>query len=104
MIFISDDDRYKSHQLHEQLLARAREYSLSGATVWRGIEGFGQSRLLRTNRLPDANTGLPMVVEIIDDRERVTSFLNEVSDLVAGSLITLEDVSVVRGAPAPPAG
>ncbi len=102
MIFISDDDQHKSHQLHEQLLSRARASSLSGATVWRGIEGFGRSRLLRTNRLPDANTGLPLVIEIIDDRERVTSFLSDVGELIAGSLVTLEDVTIVRGALAAP--
>jgi uncharacterized protein len=96
MIFLSEDDRHAHHGLHDELLARARETGIAGATVWRGIEGFGPSRRVRTNRFPDANSGLPVALELIDDADVVGSFLSVVSELAPGSLVTTEEVRTIR--------
>lgn len=97
MIFLSEDDRLHHHGLHEELLSSARAQGILGATVWRGIEGFGPGGHVRTSRFPDANTGLPLVVECIDSAERIDEFLNVVHDLAPGSLVTKEQIRVLRG-------
>jgi uncharacterized protein len=96
VIFLSEDDRSGHHGLHEELLNRAREDGLAGATVWRGIEGFGASGRIRTSRFPDAMIGLPVTVEVIDSPERIEAFLPVVKQLAPGSFVTREEVRVTR--------
>lgn len=95
-IFLSEDDRIHHHGVHEALLAEARTCGISGASVWRGIEGFGSSRRIRTNRFPDANSGLPLVIELIDSPERMEGFLPTISELAPGSLVTKELIRISR--------
>lgn len=104
VIFLSEDDRSGHHGLHEALLNRAREDGLAGATVWRGIEGFGGSGRMRTDRFPDAVIGLPMTVELVDSPERIEAFLPVVKELAPGSLVTREEVKVTRFDTAQPPG
>jgi hypothetical protein len=96
MIFLSEDDRLRHHGLHEALLTSAREKGILGATVWRGIEGFGPGGHIRTSRFPDANTGLPLVVECIDGTEGINDFLAVVHELAPGSLVTREQIRIIR--------
>lgn len=99
MIFLTEDDRSGHRSLHEALLQRAREDGVAGATVWRGIEGFGSSGHLRTTRSPDLVRGLPLVFEIIDAAERVEAFLEVVGEMAPGSLVTKESVRMRRRRP-----
>lgn len=96
VVFLSEDDRSGHHGLHETLLNRAREDGLAGATVWRGIEGFGASGRIRTSRFPDAMTGLPVTVELVDTPERIEAFLPVVKELAPGSFVTREEVRVTH--------
>jgi uncharacterized protein len=103
MIFLSEDDRHEHRGLHEAILTRAREDGMAGATVWRGIEGFGASGNVRTARFPDAITGLPLAVELFDTPERIEAFLAVVGELAPGSFVTREQVEVTRfSAPSSP--
>jgi PII-like signaling protein len=72
---------------------------MAGATVWRGVEGFGRSGHLRTVRFPDVSRGLPLAVEIVDLTERVDAFVPIVADLAPGSLVTREEVSLAHHRP-----
>lgn len=99
MVYLSEDDRHHHHGLHDSLLKRALEIGIVGASVWRGIEGFGPSGRVRTARFPDANTGLPLVVEVIDDAEHIEQFLCVVSELAPWSLVTKEIVKLSNVAP-----
>jgi uncharacterized protein len=96
VIFLSEDDRVGRHALHEALVERARELGMAGATVWRGIAGYGASGHVRSARFPDANLGLPLAVELIDLPERIEAFLPVVWELAPGSLVTREPVQVTR--------
>jgi PII-like signaling protein len=96
MVFFSEDDKIGHRGLHLVLLERARDEGLAGATVWRGIEGFGASGAIRTSRFPDAATGLPLVLELIDTPERVEAFLPVLHELAPGALITREQVEITR--------
>jgi len=100
MIFLSEDDRMGHHGLYQTIVNRARDDGMAGATVWRGIEGFGASGHVRSMRFPDAVTGLPLAVELIDSPDRIEAFLPVVHELAPGSLVTREEVRMIRsGAP-----
>ncbi len=98
MVFLSEDDRVGHRSVAEELLRRAREAGLAGATIWRGIEGFGANGRLRAARLPDLARGLPLVVELIDDEAAVLAFLPVVCELAGGALVTTEEVHISRPA------
>lgn len=95
-IFLSEDDRAGRHALHEELLRRAREAGMAGATVWRGVEGFGPSGRIRTARFPDAGTGLPVAVELVDTDDRIEAFLPVVHEVAPGSFVTRDEVRTIR--------
>lgn len=96
MVFLTEADRAGRHSLHHALIQQAKEKGLAGATVWRGIEGFGRSRHLRTSRFVDHAQDLPVVVEVVDRPERITEFLAAISELARGCLITREPVTIRR--------
>jgi uncharacterized protein len=101
VIFLSEDDRTGHRGLHEAILERAREDGMAGATVWKGIEGFGSSGHIRTNRFADLVTGMPVALEVIDLPERIEAFLPTVRELAPGSLVTKEQVHMTRITPTP---
>ncbi|MGH9298176.1 MAG: DUF190 domain-containing protein, partial [Acidimicrobiales bacterium] len=92
LVFLTEDDRVGHRPTANALLERARALGLAGGTVWRGIEGFGRGGHLRAARLPDLARGLPLVLEIIDEEERVDDFVEVVRELAPGALVTLEPV------------
>ncbi|MHB1487229.1 MAG: DUF190 domain-containing protein [Acidimicrobiales bacterium] len=96
MVFITEDDRVGHGSLDKALVQRAREEGLAGATVWRGVEGFGASGHLRSTRFPDLARGLPLVVELIDLPDRIDAFLPVVRELAGESFVTKENVRMVR--------
>jgi PII-like signaling protein len=81
--------------LFEVILREAKAFGLRGATVWRGIEGFGVSGQVHTNRFPDANDDLPVIIELIDAPEQIDLFLSSLTVLTAASLVTKESVLLV---------
>lgn len=101
MVFLSEDDRLRHRGLSEAIVERARQDGMAGATVWRGIEGFGSAGHIRTARSPDATLGLPLAVELLDVPERIEAFLPVVQKLAPGSLVTREQVEMTRFDSAP---
>ncbi|HUJ66704.1 MAG TPA: DUF190 domain-containing protein [Acidimicrobiales bacterium] len=99
VIFLTEDDRVGHREACDVLLERAREDGMAGATIWRGVEGFGRSGHLRTARLLDGSQGLPVIVELIDSAERIEAFLPVVSSVAPGALVTKEAVHVVGHPP-----
>lgn len=93
-IFTGESDRHEGKPLHEWLLLQAHEAGLAGATVLRGVAGFGAHSRLHTTRILRLSEDLPMVVEIVDSKERVEAFLPRVESAVREGLITLETVEV----------
>jgi uncharacterized protein len=95
-IFIGEEDRYDHKPLATEIVHRAQQAGLAGATVLRGIEGFGASSHVHTTRILSLSNDLPIVVVIVDDPERVQSFLPELDELVSEGLVILDDVQVVK--------
>ena len=94
-VFLSEDDRVGRRLVVDVLVDRAREASMAGATVWRGVEGFGPSGHVRSDRFPDAGRGLPMMVELVDERSRIDAFLDVVRQLAPDALVVRDVVNVV---------
>jgi uncharacterized protein len=104
-IFVGESDRYHHKPLYAEIVHRAHERGLAGASVFRGIEGFGASSRIHTSRLLSLSEDLPVAVIIVDTAERTEEFLDEVAELVSGGLVIVDDVHVhTYSSAAEPAG
>ncbi len=105
-IYIGESDRHHHHPLYEALVLKAREHHLAGATVLRGPLGFGRSSRLHTAKILRLSMDLPMVIEIVDQEEKILAFLPVLDGMIGGALVTMEKVNVVeyRSAAERPAG
>jgi hypothetical protein len=93
-IFIGESDKHEGQPLHEWIVRRAREHGLAGATVLRGLAGFGAHSRLHTAKILRLSTDLPIVVEIVDTEEKIESFLPVIDDAIGEGLATVERVEV----------
>ncbi len=98
-IFIGEDDKYKGKPLYEYIVMEAKKRKMAGATVIRGIMGFGAKSHLHTVKLLRISDDLPMVIEIVDSEERISEFLPFLDEVVNDGLITIEKVKVIRYCP-----
>jgi len=95
-IFIAQEDKHKGHPVYELIVKKARELGLAGATVLKGVMGFGaQSRLSMSNFLR-ISEDLPLVIELIDDEEYINEILPYVKEVMVDGLITMEKVDIIR--------
>lgn len=95
-IFIGEQDRHEHKPLVTEIVHRAHQAGLAGATVLRGIEGFGSSNALHTTRILSLSNDLPIVVVIVDDAERIAAFLPQLDELISEGLVIVDDVHVVK--------
>jgi len=95
-VFIGESDRWEGRPLYEALVHKARELHLAGATVLRGPMGFGAHSRLHTTKILRLSDDLPMVVEIVDSREKIDELLPHIDQMVEEGLVTLERVRVIK--------
>lgn len=95
-IYLGEAERHGDAPLFESLVLTARDMGLAGATVLRGPMGFGHSGELHTAKILDLSTNLPLVIEIVDVREKIDAFLAAVQDRLVSTLVTLEKVRVLQ--------
>lgn len=95
-IFIGEDDKHGSVPLYEAIVLKAREMQLAGATMLRGPMGFGHSSHLHTTKILRLSQDLPIVIEIVDSREKIDAFLPALGDMIGSGLVTLEKVQVIQ--------
>lgn len=93
-IFISENDRYDGMPLYEWLVRKAREAGLAGATVLRGMEGFGAHSRMHTAKILRLSQELPIVIEIVDAEEKIEAFLKVIDHAIEEGLATVEKVQV----------
>lgn len=93
-IFIGESDKHEGRPLYEWLVLKAREQGLAGATVVRGIEGFGAHSRLHTAKILRLSEDLPIVVEIVDTAEKIEAFLPVVDGAIGEGLATVEKVRI----------
>ncbi|UXY25938.1 DUF190 domain-containing protein [Streptomyces sp. HUAS TT20] len=95
-VYIGENDTWHHRPLYAEIVHRARAAGLAGASVFRGVEGFGASSMIHTSRLLSLSEDLPVAVVIVDTEERVRAFLPQLDELVGEGLVTLDDCEVIR--------
>ncbi len=101
-IFIGESDKYQGQPLYEALLRRFREKGLAGATVLRGVAGFGASSKVHTEKVLRLSLDLPLIIEVVETEETIQSILPDLDAMIGGGLITLERARVIMYRPATP--
>jgi len=95
-IFIGENDRYNGKPLYEQIVLRARELNLAGATVTRGILGFGADSRIHSSKILELSEDLPIVIEIVDTEENIEKLIPFIDETVTEGLVTLEKMRVIK--------
>ena len=95
-IYIGEDDHWHHKPLYHEIVRRAKDAGLAGASVLRGVEGYGASSMIHTTRILSLSEDLPVVIVIIDEEAKLRAFLPQLDELVGEGLVTLDQVEVVR--------
>jgi len=93
-IFIGESDRHAGMLLYEWIVRQAREHGLAGATVLRGVEGFGARSRVRTAKILELSTDLPIIVEIVDTAEKIDAFVPVIDGAIKDGMATVERVQI----------
>jgi len=95
-VFVGEDDQWHHKPLYHEIVHRAHQAGLAGASVLRGVEGYGASSRIHTTRLLSLSEDLPIAVIIVDREDRIRAFLPELDELVSEGLVILDPVEVIR--------
>lgn len=95
-IYIDESDKINGKPLHEVLLDIFYKRKIAGASVFRGIEGYGSDRVFHTAKILELSTTLPVKIEVVDSGEKIDSILLEITPVVHKGLITVSDTVVVK--------
>ncbi len=99
-IFIGEADKLHHTALHEVIVKAARAEHLAGATVWRGILGYGPTSKIRSAKILDLSSDLPVIIEIVDEEKKIEAFLPKLHEIFeqagSGGLVTVEKVHIIR--------
>lgn len=98
-IFVGESDKHGHRPLYEAIVLKARETGMAGATVLRGVMGFGKHSVVHTAKILRLSEDMPMVVEIADGLERIEQFLPLLDEMITDGLVTLERVRVIHYRP-----
>jgi PII-like signaling protein len=99
-IFIGESDKYQGKPLYAALLERLRVKGLAGATVLRGVAGFGASSVVHTDKVLRLSLDLPLIIEVVETEEAIQGILPDLDEMIGGGLITLERARVILYRPA----
>jgi PII-like signaling protein len=100
-IFVNENDQWHHRPLHTEIVHRAHQAGLAGASVFHGVEGFGRSQTVHTARILSLTDDLPCSIVIVDSEEKVRALLPQIEELVAEALVVLDRVEVLRHADGP---
>jgi hypothetical protein len=95
-IFIGENDRYEGRPLYDALVEMFRKEGFAGATVLRGITGFGAHSVCHTQKLLTLSSDLPLIVEVVDTQSKIDAIMPRIDAMMNGGMITLEKATVIR--------
>ncbi len=93
-IFIGESDHYMGKPLYEWIVLQARQAGLAGATVIRGIEGYGATSHIHTAKILPLSEDLPLIIEIVDTPDKINAFIPQIDDAISEGLVTIENVNI----------
>lgn len=100
-VYIGESDQWHGQPLFSAIVQEARKFRLAGATVLRGIEGFGANSVIHTARILRLSEDLPVVIEIVDRPEKIEAFLEILLPMVGGGMVTTDPVEILHYQAAP---
>ena len=99
-IFVGESDKYNGKPVYEQIVLKAREAGLAGATVIKGIMGFGANSIIHTSKILTLSEDLPLVIEIVDKLEKIEKFIPDINEIFEkaniGGLVTIEKAEIIK--------
>jgi len=95
-IFIGESDHYNGRALYEHIVYQARELHIAGVTVIRGIMGYGANSKIHTAKILRLSEDLPIIIEIVDDEEKIKTLLPYIEKCIGNGIVTMEKVKVVK--------
>jgi PII-like signaling protein len=95
-IYIGEDDQFHHRPLYTEVVHRAAKAGLAGASVFRGIEGFGASSQIHTSRMLSLSQDLPLAIVIVDEEQRIRDFVTQLDELIDEGLVIIDEVEVYR--------
>lgn len=95
-IYIGETDHWHGQPLYHAIIQKAKELDMAGATVFRGLEGYGANSRIHTAKILDLSTDLPVLVEIVDSDEYIAKFLPHLDVMVQEGLVTIDDISIIK--------
>ena len=95
-VFVGESDRHGHRPLYESIVLQAREAGLAGATVLRGVMGYGKHSILHTAKILRLSEDMPMIIEIVDSLNNIEKFLPVLDELIKDGLVTIEKVRVIH--------
>jgi len=95
-IFIAEGDRFEHRPLYEALVEMLRKEGFAGATVLRGVSGFGAHSVYHSQKLLDLSADLPMIIEAVESEEKINAVMPRIDAMMSGGMITMEKVRVIR--------
>lgn len=95
-IFIGESDRFGHRPLYEALVELLRKEGFAGATVIRGVAGFGAHSVYHTDKILRLSIDLPIIIEVVDSEEKLESIMPKIDEMMSGGMITLEKTTVMR--------
>ena len=101
-IYIGETDHYKGRALYQVIVEKAKKLDLAGATVFRGLMGYGANSRIHTAKIVELSSDLPMLVEIVDSEEYIAKLMPYLDEMVQEGLVTIEDIEVIKYGKKPP--
>lgn len=95
-IYVSEDSRYKGHNLYHALVIKLKEIGMAGVTVTRGLESYGKSKAIHNMKILDLSSSLPIIIEVIDEALKIEKAIPIVKEMVNEGLVITSDVNVVK--------
>ncbi len=95
-IFIGENDRFNKKPLYDVLVELFRKEGFAGATVLRGVSGFGAHSVYHTQKLLALSADLPLIIEVVDSQEKIDAIMPRIDTMMGGGMITLEKATVIR--------
>ncbi len=101
-IYLGEADTWRGQPLYQAIVRKAKELDLAGASVFRGLEGYGANSRIHTARILDLSADLPVLVELIDSEEYIAKLLPFLDEMVQEGMVTIDDIEVIKYGRKPP--